>query len=188
MKKLFDELPYLENENIIIRVMVESDAEALNKLKRDKDVYRYIPTYLYEQKYEDGLEVIKRMKAECFDKKEQMLLGTFLKESDGEKSETFCGISEFYDYSEEERCVSLGGRYMKEYWGHGIAPQVVKLMTDYLFNETDVEIIKMSIMSMNSASIKAIEKTGFKCIAREVPCDWGYEEYKPTDKWEMRKF
>ena len=50
MKKLFDELPYLENENIIIRVMVESDAEALNKLKRDKDVYRYIPTYPYEQK------------------------------------------------------------------------------------------------------------------------------------------
>ena len=48
MIKLFDEIPYLETEELLIRQMEESDADALDKLRYDSDVKKYIPTFLYK--------------------------------------------------------------------------------------------------------------------------------------------
>ena len=52
--------------------LTNADAADLEKLTREKAVYRYLPTFLFEQKYADPREVIARMDAECFDTKESM--------------------------------------------------------------------------------------------------------------------
>lgn len=76
--KLFDEYPFLTDGIILLRKIVLSDAEALQALRTDQEVYRYLPTFLYEQKYEDVYEVIGRMDEECFRTKESILLAVCL--------------------------------------------------------------------------------------------------------------
>ena len=53
MKKLFSEIPYIKSERLILRKIEETDAEGLLELTRSPNVYRYLPTFLFEQKYED---------------------------------------------------------------------------------------------------------------------------------------
>lgn len=47
MKKLFDEIPKLENGRIVLRRLEEADAPALAAFAHDPLVYRYLPTFLY---------------------------------------------------------------------------------------------------------------------------------------------
>ena len=53
MKKLFDEIPFLENDKIILKKMEDSDARELERMTKSDHVYRYLPTFLFEQKYEN---------------------------------------------------------------------------------------------------------------------------------------
>ena len=81
--KLFEEYPDLTGERIRIRHMAAEDAPALQRLAENRNVYRYLPTFLYEQKYEDKAEVIARMDEECFRTKDAILLGIYLKPDEG---------------------------------------------------------------------------------------------------------
>ena len=49
MKKVFDEIPFIEGEHIIIRKITDADAEELQEMIQSKKVYRYLPTFLFEQ-------------------------------------------------------------------------------------------------------------------------------------------
>ena len=49
-------------------------------------------------------------------------------------------------------------------------------MVDYLYNETDIEIITASTMIENKASAHVLEKVGFIRTARSVEEDWGFPE------------
>ena len=57
--------------------------------------------------------------------------------------------------------VSIGGRLREKYWKNGIGTDIAKLMVDYLFKETDIEIITASTMVENKASARMLEKNGF---------------------------
>lgn len=70
----FGEIPRIEGEHVILREMIAADASALAEIARSEAVYRYLPTFLYEQRYDDAAVAIERMRAECFDTKESILL------------------------------------------------------------------------------------------------------------------
>ena len=53
MKKLFSEIPSIESERIVLRKIGQSDAGGLSELVNSPNVYRYLPTFLFEKKYED---------------------------------------------------------------------------------------------------------------------------------------
>ena len=56
-------------------------------------------------------------------------------------------------------------------------------MVDYLFGQTDIEIITDSTMVENRASARVLEKNGFIQTASGAPEDWGYTEPTLADKW-----
>ena len=178
MKKLFTQTPVLENDRILLRGLEDADAEALGELARSDIVYRYLPTFLFERKYNDPHTVIKNLGAECFEPKESLILGVFLK--DGMQ---FCGLAEFYGYKDAIHKVSIGYRLSESYWGKGIATQTVALMVDYLYTQTDIEIITASTMVENRASARVLEKNGFLMSVSGAPEDWGYPQPTPADKW-----
>lgn len=183
-KKPFDEIPYLENERIVLKKLQQKDAESLYSLAHSEKIYRYLPTFLFEQKYEDIHQVIDLMYKECFEQKESIILGIFLKEPDQEKdSMPFCGLAEMYGFKDSIHKISIGYRLLERYWGKGIATQAAALMADYLYNETDVEIITASTMVENQASANVLRKNGFVLTAAAVGEDWGYPEATITDKW-----
>ena len=176
MKKLFSEIPRLEGERILLRRIEESDAPALQRLAHSDAVYRYLPTFLYEQKYPDIHRVVRGLYGECF--RESILLGVFLR-ADG----AFCGLAEMYGYRQEIHKVSIGYRLLEECWGRGIATETVRLMTEYLLDQTDIEIITASTMVENRASARVLMKNGFSLVNSGVGEDWGYPRPTIADKW-----
>ena len=173
-EKFFDSIPDLRGDRVLIRRLNINDADQLGSLTQNEEVYRYLPTFLFEKKYDDPEYVIDHLYNECT--KESLILGVFI-END------FCGLIEIYGYRAPILKVSLGYRYLPEFWGQGIATETLKLLADYLLSETKISLITASIMPENSASSRVVEKTGFRRVAKGIPENWGYPLPTITDKW-----
>ena len=181
--KLFDEYPSLTNGTVTIHKMTEDDAEALRRLASNKNVYRFLPTFLYEQKYEDKREVIARMDAECFETREGILLGVYLNSA----PDQMAGIAEIYNYEEKKSKASIGCRLDEPFWNKGIATQVVALLKEYLADRIGLKTITAHIMKENIGSAKTVQKNGFICKYPDVYGDWGWDELLCTDKYVFKK-
>ena len=60
MKRLFSDIPRLQSETLLLRQLFPSDAADLRKMTLQTNVYRFLPTFLFEKKY-DAVEAIDRM-------------------------------------------------------------------------------------------------------------------------------
>ena len=169
-------IPHIESERLELRRLSENDAADLNRLVGCEAVYRYLPTFLFERKYGDAHRVIDRLYTECL--QESIILGVFLKEGGA-----FAGLAEFYGFREPIHKVSIGYRFLPEFWGRGIATEAVRLMTDYLLTKTSIDIITASTMVENKASARVLMKNGFSLVAAGADEDWGFGGPTPTDKW-----
>ena len=176
---LFDEMPYLEGKTVLLREMTDADAEALDELSRSASVSRYLPTYLYEQQYDDKHRAIARMREECFDTHESILLAVSLREEPGQ----MLGIAEIYAFDESKPKVSIGIRLLEKAWGQGIAVEAVELLKRYLIDEAGVRTITGHVMQENIASATMIAKCGFKKLYPDIWEDWGHGEPVLVDKW-----
>ena len=174
MKKLFSEIPAIKGDRVTLRPLTAADADGLRELTDNAEVYRYLPTFLYEQQYADKAYVIEHLYDECIES--SMILGVY---AEGE----FCGLAEIYGYRAPLKKASVGYRLIERSWGKGIAAEALGLMVKYLLEETDVEIITASTMRENRASDNVLRKNGFVHIADITTEDWGYETPILTEKW-----
>ncbi len=181
--KLFDEYPFLTDGIILLRQIVLADAEALQALRTDQKVYRSLPTFLYEQKYEDVYEVIGRMDEECFRTKESILLAVCL----ADEPDTLCGIAEIYAWEPWRRKASIGYRLRREYWGRGIATAVARLLKEYLFRTVNLHTVTAHVMSANRASAAVLIKAGFPERYSNVLEDWGFDVPVLVDKYVLKE-
>ena len=180
--KLFEEYPYIEDERIVLKKMTLDDADALAEFAGNEKVYRYLPTFLYEQKYEDAVKALAKMEEECFDTGESIIMGIYYKPENCR----MIGIAEIYNYEETKAKASIGCRISDAWWGRGIATDVIKLLRDYLFT-TDVKTITAHIMTQNKASAGAAKKNGFLCKYPNTYGDWGFSELTNADKYVFKK-
>lgn len=178
MKKLFDEIPVIESDQIILRKLTDEDAPLIEEMTRTKLIYRYEPTFLFERQYTDMHQMIREVYGEIFETKQSLILAIHSNETN-----QLCGLAEFYGYKESLHKTCVGYRLRESYWGKGIATQAGWLMMDYLLNSTDVEIITASTMVENRASARVLIKNGFKLVNSAVPEDWGYAHPTLADKW-----
>lgn len=181
--KLFDEYPVLKNERVIMRKMRQEDAEALAELTSREAVYRTVPSFLYELRYEDKHDVIENMDRECFGPKESMLLGVYLTD----EPEHLIGIAEFYNYDEKKNKASIGCRLHDACWGRGIATDAAVLMRDYLTKTIGLETVTSHVLRENQGSAAVMEKAGFLNKYPDIYEDWGFGELKLTDKYVYKK-
>ena len=177
--KLFDEMPYLENERLILREMTIADAGCLGKISMDPKVYIYLPTFLYEQKYSDPSAVIAHMREECFLTKQSVFLGIFQKQD----PETMTGIAEIYAYDEQKNKASIGYRLARAYWHQGIALDTAAMLKEYLDQQMKIRTITAHVMRHNQASAAILQKLGFENRFPDIWEDWGKEGPVLTDKY-----
>ncbi|MBQ6162933.1 MAG: GNAT family N-acetyltransferase [Clostridia bacterium] len=166
---LFDEFPRLESDRLILREWTAADAPALGAIVRDPEIYRYLPTFLYEQSIPDAGEMIARARAECFDTKQSVLFGICLKSA----PDTVIGIAEIYNYEPQKEKASVGYRLLPAFWGQGIASETTALLVKYLIERTDVRKITAHVMAENAASARVLEKNGFVLRWTGLREDWG---------------
>lgn len=157
-----------------LKKITKADADGLCELVSNKNVYKYLPTFLFEQKYDDLYYVIDHLYDECF--KESIILGIF-------RNGGFCGIAEFYGYRDDVHKISLGYRLIERFWGNGIATETLSVMVNYLYSETDIEIITASTMVENQASANVLRKNGFDLVVHNAFEDWGFDRPVAVDKW-----
>ncbi len=153
-------------------------APALRDLVCNANVQRYEPTYLFEKQFDDAGEAIAQMYGELFENQESLILAIRLKDT-GE----LAGLAEFYGLRDALHKVSVGYRLRERWWGHGLATEAARLMVDYLYGSTDIEIITASTMVENEASAHVLEKVDFIRTARGVEEDWGFPQPSIVDKW-----
>ncbi len=173
MKGLFSSPPVLQGRTLVLRPLVLSDAGDLERLTRQEAVYRYLPTFLFEQKYE-ATEVIRRLYDEGLE--ESLILGVFAGNS-------FCGLAEVYGYRAPLRKASVGYRLLREKWGKGMATETLGMMIRELLENRGTEIITASTMVENQASAHVLQKNGFTLVNHAVDEDWGYPGPTSVDKW-----
>ena len=181
--RLFEEYPSLSDDMILIHKMKQDDAHALHNFARTPEIYTYLPTFLYEQKYEFAEKVLACMDEECFATKVTMIMGVYLK-SDPDK---LIGLAEIYSYKPERKKASIGYRLDKPYWGRGIGTRVAALLKNYLMEETDVVVITAHVIKVNEASAKVLRKIGFIDRFPDILEDWGFDEPVLTDKFVFKR-
>lgn len=179
MKQLFSEIPALQGERVLLKRITQQDADSLQRLVDDEEVYRYLPTFLYEKKYPEIRYVIDHLYDECLE--ESLILGIFMQDE-------FCGLVEMYGYRESVHSISFGCRLLRECRGRGAASEALELIAAYLFTKTDVEIITASTLVENTASASVLRKNGFERKSHAVEEDWGYEKPAIADKWVRYKY
>ena len=181
MNELFHKFPYLESKRVIIKKLMPEDASALKVFTRNKNIYRYTPTFLPELQHTDTDRLIDIVCEDLFREKIEILMGVYLK---GDNNR-FCGIAEIYHC--ENQHVSIGLRLDESVWGQEVAVEATKLLTDYLLEQTDVKTVYASCMTDNLASGKALKKSGFVKIAQNMKHDWGRGKDVFVDKWCIEK-
>lgn len=174
MKKLFSKLPELKGKRLLIRPLATGDAADLKKMTESEEVYRFLPTFLFENKYEDKEYVISHLYDECLE--DSLILGVFC---EGE----FCGLAEMYAYRPMIKKISVGVRFIKKYWGAGVASEALELMVDYLFSETDIKLIAASTMTENKNAGNVLKKQGFRRAAHGIYENWGFDKPVAADVW-----
>ncbi len=182
MNCFFDNVFNISSEDILLRRLTRDDAESLRTLTDNDNVYKYLPTFLYEKKYDDIYRVIDGLYTECIE--DSLILGIF--DIDASGKQIFMGLAEFYDYKEDTHSISLGCRYIEDCWDKGIAKRVLAVIVDYLFNETDIEIITSSSRIENKAAYKVLSNEGFELIAHGAEEDWGFPTPTIADKWVLK--
>ena len=177
-KKLVSQVPSIEGERIVLDRVVDTDADALRDLIDNPLVQRYLPTYLFEKQFGDAHEAISLLYGDLFKNEESLILAIRDK-----KTGELAGLVEFYGLRDRLHKISVGYRLRECWWGHGFATEAARLMVDYLYGETDIEIITASTMIENEASAHVLEKADFIRTARSVEEDWGFPEPTIVDKW-----
>ena len=173
MKRLFNEIPCIKGERIVLKKITPEYTEALREMASSEEIYKYEPAFLFERLY-DAEYVIEHLYDHNLN--QSLFLGIFLEEE-------FCGIAELYNFRDNIHSVSIGCRLLKRYWGRGLGPEAVKMLVDYIHSETDIETIAASSMPANRGSAGLLKKCGFTLLESEAEEDWGYEKPLTTYKW-----
>ena len=174
MKDLFPEPPFLNGPDLCLKPLTLSDAYNLSRLTRQEAVYRYLPTFLFEKKYDDPEKAIRCLYDEGL--ADSLSLGIY-------RENRFCGLLEVYSYRAPIHKASVGYRLLQEEWGKGIAAGALHIMADELLLRRGIEIITASTMLENRASARVLQKNGFTLVSHAVEEDWGFPEATLADKW-----
>ena len=165
----------IDSERLRIRSLEISDLESLKAIRRDRLVYRHEPAFLQELQgtSEEALAAIRGMELET---SRQCILGVYEKAD----APVFVGLAEFYDYKPSGKVISVGYRFLHEYWGRGIATGCIQAMIGYVKSRTKVEMITAHVLPENGASARCLIKNGFEYLLTKDE-DWGYGHLSRAD-------
>ncbi len=184
MENLFNSMPNLTDQTVSIRALTIADLKGIRQMLLCKDTYRYVPPFVPELQCNGDIEYfINTMCKELFEDKTEIVLGIYSKSFHNQ----LCGLFELFHYIPNEMKVSIGCRLIKEFWNKGIATEVISLIVNYLFNQTDITTICASNMIDNPASGRVLEKNGFSKIEEGILEEWGFKDKVLVDKWILKK-
>jgi len=146
---------FIETERLLIRPFKMEDIEPSYKMNLDAEVSRYTGDGGVVSKKEIERRIIENV----FGDYEKHGFGRLAVELKGEnKFIGFTGLKYLEDMDE----VDLGYRFMKEYWGKGIATESAKACLNLGFETLELNKIIAMVLPENIGSIRVLEKLNFE--------------------------
>lgn len=144
----------IETDRLIIRPFTLKDVEPAHQMNLDEDVSRYTGDGGVVSKEETERRIIE----DVFGDYEKYGFGRLAVEL--KQEETFIGFAGL-KYLEDMDEVDLGYRFMKKYWGKGIATESAKACIDFGFDQLNINKIIAMIIPENKGSLRVLEKLKF---------------------------
>ena len=145
---------YIETERLLIRPFKMEDIEPAYKMNLDVEVNRYTGDGGVVSKK----EIERRIVEDVFGDYQKHGFGRLAVELKGEnKFIGFTGLKYLEDLNE----VDLGYRFMKAYWGKGIATESAQACVHLGFNTLGLKRMIAMVLPENKDSIRVLEKLNF---------------------------
>lgn len=152
---IFKEFPQLETENLVLREMKPSDAEAIFQIYADNDVTTYID--LETATHLDQAKFIINRRAELFRSGQRVRWGIARKDDD-----IIIGSCGFTQWSKNSYRAEIGYELAKAHWCRGIMTEALEAVIQFGFQTMKLNRIEALVMLENIASMKLLEKLGFR--------------------------
>jgi len=152
---IFQAFPRLETRNLILRRMQVTDSPALFSILADDEVTRYYD----DATFTDVSQATDQIKAweNGFVNKRCIRWGIARKED-----RDVIGSCGYYGFHTWHMRASIGYELARPFWRQGIMTEALEAIIDLGFEEMGLNRIEAVIMPENTASIKLLEKLGFR--------------------------
>ncbi|PEZ07591.1 GNAT family N-acetyltransferase [Bacillus sp. AFS018417] len=147
--------PILETERLILRELIEDDAQGILNCFSNEDVLRY-----YGQNPLTDLEQVKniiRNFLNNYKEKRGIKWGIEIKEREG-----IIGTIGFHDWSSEHKRAEIAYVLLPEHWGKRYATEAALKVISYGFHELELTRIGAVVFTENKASNVLLTKLGFQ--------------------------
>jgi RimJ/RimL family protein N-acetyltransferase len=147
--------PTLETERLLLRRIVPEDAPALFEFRSDPQVQRYNGGPLAH--VEQAAELVALFEA-GFQERTRVEWGVTLKGGDDQ----VIGDVGYAHWSQLHRQAEIGYCLSRCYWRQGIATEALVVILRFGFEEMDLHRIHACPWAENVASVRVLEKLGFR--------------------------
>lgn len=152
----------LETERLIMRPMLDEDAEALFDMDKNPDVHKYLWQKPYKNIAEihDYINYIRKQ----YEENGIGRFSTLIKETN--ELIGWTGIKYINDHVENGKTnfYDYGYRLNEKFWNKGYATEASKAWLDYGFNQMNIKEMNAYTHSENGASNHILQKVGFNFV------------------------
>ena len=151
----FQSFPQIETKNLLLRRIHPADASALFKILADDEVTEFYDDDAFTdisqasdqiEAWENGFKNKDCIRWGITSKEEGYIIGS-------------CG---FYGFHTRYQRATIGYELARNYWRQGIMTEALSAVINYGFGDSELNRIEAVVMPENTASIKMLEKLGFR--------------------------
>lgn len=150
----FDPFPVLKTERLVLRRLVETDANDVFKLRSDQELMRYVARPLAKSE-QDAINLIRRVD-EGILSGESINWGITLKNND-----QIIGVAGIVRTTPQDHRGEIGYLLAAEHQRKGLTGEAIKEILNYGFSQLHLHLIEAVTDPRNTASISVLKKLGF---------------------------
>lgn len=151
----------IEGKRIILRTLKKSDAKSIQENLNNKEVSKYTRIIPYPYTLRHAQDFIKIAQQTIGSSREDYSFGIEIKET-----RKIIGVVSLTHIDYQNRNAEVGYWLGKKYWGKGLAKEALFGILNFGFNNLKLFRIYANVMHPNIASVKLLEKAGFKFEGR----------------------
>jgi len=143
----------IEFENLKLRKLTYNDKFSLSKNANNYDIWLNLTdSFPHPYTLEDAEKFIEH----CNDNSKNIHFCIDI------ENEVIGMISLYFQSKNRFKTGEVGYWLAQKFWGQGIMPKILKLFINYSFKNYDLERMEAIVYEWNKASMKVLEKNGFK--------------------------
>jgi ribosomal-protein-alanine N-acetyltransferase len=172
--------PIIETERLILRGPKPKDLQRIYDIHSDPEVMKYYGVIPYDsvEKAQKHLDWLISLHTENKGLRPVITV---------KNEDAYIGDVGYYDYESKHHRAEIGYILAKEYWGNGMMTEALEAMLRFGFNEMGLNRVQALIDPRNNASLRVVEKHGFRYEGTFRDYELEYGEFIDLDMYSLLK-